>query len=1117
MASLAELMVRVGADISEFTRNMNNVQSTMSSTGKNLMSIGSSVSDVGQKMTVAVTAPIAGLIGSAVLIGANFDSQMSRVQAISGATANQFEQLRQKAIDLGASTTFSSTEVGQAMENLASAGFDTNQIIEATAGVLNLASSAGIGLSEASDIASSAINGFGLKASDASHVADVLAKASAVSATNATGLGEAFKYVAPVAKGLGLSIEETASAIGLMANAGIDGSTAGTTLRAGLLRLASPTKQMTDLMKATGSQFFDSSGKMKNMAGIIDTLKKATKGMTDEQKTNYLATLFGSDAVSGFMVLIDAGSAKLNEYTNQLKKSDGSAQEMANTMNNNLAGAWQNLTGALESLAISFSDVMKGGLQYLAGKIADFVTWLNSLSPTVKKVILVMALLVASIGPLLMVIGFVIQTIGMLTISVGALDVALLPIIATVGLVVLAIVAFIAIFVTAYNKIDWFRKQVNFAFQWIYNEVSQAISAVVSYFSQKVAELKTVWDREGGGIRDAIKAVWDTIVKIITVVMPQIVNIIRQNWDDIKAYFDVVFKAIGDAIRFWSAIFQGDWGKAWEMVKSLFKDAIDGILKLAQTSFFDELIDLAVKGLLALKNSFMQKFDEIKTTITTKLGDWWNAMVLWFQSIPSKIATQIDTWKTAIHTWFENEKTEITNKLNDWWTAMLLWFKSIPSKITTQLTEWGTAIKTWTDQQNEENKRQFGLWWTDIQNWFKSIPQKISNELDGWKTSITTWFTNTKNDIVSKLEDWWTGISNWFTSIPSKISSKFTDWKNTITKWFDNTKSNIEDKLGDWWSTMSKWFESIPSKIGTQLEDWWNGMLKWFQSIPSKITSALEGWWTAIKSWFTSLPNKPEIKNAGSNMVDKLSDGNKAKKQDFMDKLGKIIVEVAEGALAFAVVALIATGRELIKRMIDGIGQKKSDLQAKAGELMSAFSSAISSKIGSIGSVGGKVADAFLSPIKKLKSDVDYWIGRIVGAFSSMHISIPKPKLPSIDVGIGHKSILGIDVPYPTFGVHWNAKGAFFDKATVLGGGQGVGEAGTEAVLPLSNKKYMAPFAKAVSDNLAQMNKGASQGNVENHFHFAEGAFVVREEADIEKIAQALYDKQKRTNRRNGL
>lgn len=304
----------------------------------------------------AVGAAIGGVTAKSVSIGSEFEAQMSRVQAISGAVGNDFDNLTELAEELGASTAFSATQAAGGMENLASAGFNANQIMQAMPGLLDLAAVSGGDVAAASEVAASALNAFGLEASQAGHVANVFAKAAADTNAECVDMGEAMKYVAPVAKTMGMSIEETAAAIGIMSDAGVKGSQAGTTLRGALSRLAKPTNAMHVKMKQLGLSFYDAQGNMLPLEKQVAMLQKSFKGLSQEERNNALVTLYGQESLSGMLALIEAGPNKLNQLTTSFKNSDGAAKSMAETMQNNLNGQITILQSGLEGLAIDFYD-----------------------------------------------------------------------------------------------------------------------------------------------------------------------------------------------------------------------------------------------------------------------------------------------------------------------------------------------------------------------------------------------------------------------------------------------------------------------------------------------------------------------------------------------------------------------------------------------------------------------------------------------------------------------------------------------------------------------------------------------------------------------------------------
>lgn len=329
---------------------------------------------ISSPITIALSVAGIGLSANDLVTTYNdFETGMSGVRALTGATNEEFTLLKETAKELGADTAFSASEAAVGMQNLASAGFTTNEIVSAMPGMLDLAASSGTDLATASDIAATTLRGFGLEASQAAHVADVLAEAAARTNAEVADTGEAMKYIAPVAHAMGMSLEEVAASVGVLSDAGIKGSQAGTTLRSALSRLSKPTSDMQKVMKKLGLSFYDSSGQMKSISSIVGMLKANMAGLTAEQQQNALVTLFGQEAMSGMMVLLEAGSEKLDELTRSFEQCEGTASEMANVRLDNLAGDLEEMGGALETAKLEIMDklnpYLREGVQWLTTKI----------------------------------------------------------------------------------------------------------------------------------------------------------------------------------------------------------------------------------------------------------------------------------------------------------------------------------------------------------------------------------------------------------------------------------------------------------------------------------------------------------------------------------------------------------------------------------------------------------------------------------------------------------------------------------------------------------------------------------------------------------------------------
>ena len=404
--SAGKLVVEIVGDVAGLTRAYDEAVRRTEGLEGDLKSIGSRMTSIGSDLMLKVTAPLALTGGLMVKTAADFDDSMRKVAAVTGATGDQFDRLRQQAIDLGATTAWSASESAAAMQYLGMAGLDTNEILEATPQMLSLASAGAMDLGAAADIATNVLSGFNLEISDLAHVSDVLAQAASSSNTSVEQLGHAMAYVAPVASSAGLSIEETTAAIQVMSNAGIQGTMAGTALRGALTSLLSPTKQATDILATYGLTAEDVNPEVHSLAEILDTLSSAGLSTADAM------SLFGDRAGPGMLALIRAGGDGIRDYTAALEDCDGAAQRMAETMEGGVGGSLRELEGAVETLSITFGDLIADALMPVIHGVTDLANWISDLDEGTQRVIVTTGLLAAATGPVIWGIGTLAGSVG---------------------------------------------------------------------------------------------------------------------------------------------------------------------------------------------------------------------------------------------------------------------------------------------------------------------------------------------------------------------------------------------------------------------------------------------------------------------------------------------------------------------------------------------------------------------------------------------------------------------------------------------------------------------------------------------------------------------------------
>lgn len=393
---------------SSFTKTAEKFDKMSDSFGR----FGMGMQSIGRNMSMYVTTPIVGALGYASKLGVEFDDSMRKVQATSGASGKQLDQLKAKAREMGATTKFSATDSADALNYMALAGWKTNDMVKGLPGIMSLAAASGEDLAQVSDIVTDGLTAFGLKAKDSGRFADVLAAASANANTNVLGMGDAFKYAAPVAGALGYTIEDTSIAIGLMSNAGIKGEKAGTALRTMFTNLAKPTKAMKNQMEELGISITDSNGEMLPMREVLDQLRDKFSGLSKDQQASAAATIFGKEAMSGALAVINASESDYSKLSKAIDKSEGSANKMSKTMEGGLGGSLRELRSAAEELGLSIFESVQPALKGMVGGLKSTVDFLNGLPKGAKLAAVGFSLITAATGPLLLGTGLLIRGIG---------------------------------------------------------------------------------------------------------------------------------------------------------------------------------------------------------------------------------------------------------------------------------------------------------------------------------------------------------------------------------------------------------------------------------------------------------------------------------------------------------------------------------------------------------------------------------------------------------------------------------------------------------------------------------------------------------------------------------
>lgn len=540
-------------EIVETESKLKHFEKQLASTQKNLVNFGKSMQDAGKKMTdtgknlsMKVTAPIVGLGAVIAKTGVEFEAAMSEVGAISGATGADLQALEDIAKEMGSTTKFSASEAASGLKYMAMAGWDTQQMLDGLPGVLNLAAAAGEDLGLVSDIVTDAMTAFSMEAKQAGEFADTLAAASSSANTNVAMLGESFKYVAPVAGALGFSAKDTSIALSLMANAGIKGSQSGTALRTMMTNLAKPTDQMQKAMTEYGISLTNTDGSMKSLDQVMLNLRESLGGLTEAEQAAAAATIFGKEAMSGALAIVNTSEADFNKLSDAINNSAGAANRMAEEMQDNLQGRLTALKSAIERVALQLYDAMKPALEAVVAVVQKIVDWIAKLSPEMQTAIVIIAGLAAAVGPLLIVLGLMASGLGSILTILPALGAAFAIVTGPIGIAVAAIAALVAMLVHLY--------------------------------------------RTNEDVRANMQVVWNGIKAVIDAVMPAILYVIETVWNNIKGVISGALNVIQGLIAVFAGVLTGDFKGLWEGIKQIFSGAFEFLFNLVQLMFVGKIL-----------------------------------------------------------------------------------------------------------------------------------------------------------------------------------------------------------------------------------------------------------------------------------------------------------------------------------------------------------------------------------------------------------------------------------------------------------------------------------------------------------------------------------------------
>lgn len=803
--------------------------------GDKLQTAGDKISGAGQKL-LPVTAAVAGLGTAAVKTTADFDTSMSQVQAtmgitkdamseLNGESVNTVEALRDLAKQMGSETAFSASECADAMNYLALAGYDTQEIYDTLPTVLNLAAAGGIDLASASDMVTDAMSALGMETREADTMVDQMSKTASTTNTSVAQLGEAILTIGATAKTVKGGTAELNTALGILANNGIKGAEGGTHLRNVILALQSPTDKAAACMESLGVEVYDSEGNMRSLNDILGDLNTSMDGMTSAEKQNIISSIFNKTDLAAVNSLLANTGDTWDSLQQSITESGGAAQQMADTQLDNLSGQITILKSALEGLAISFGEILMPKIRAAAKKIQEFVDKLNGMNDEQKETVVKIAAVVAALGPMLILFGKVTSTVGSvmkgfsgLTKGIAKLGVKIagssgsitglgsaLGAVAGPVLAVVAVVGtLVAAFVNLWNTNEEFRDAIT--------GIWDGIKSKFEEFSQGITERLNALGFDFEGIVDVLKSVWNGFCEVLAPVFEgafqQISNILSGVMDVLTGLLDVFI-----------GLFTGNWEQLWTGVKEVFGGVWDFICNT-----FSNYLNVIQSVADTVLGWFGTSWDEVWNSVSTTFTNIWNGITSFFseawETIKNVVSVGIQfigslleaawdiitlpfqlIWENCgdtITSIWETIKTTVSNAINAVSSTLSSVMNAIQTTISTIWTAISTKISTVVNSIKTTVSTVFNAIKTTATTIWTGIKTSISTVVDGVKTKVTTVFNSVKstlssvfNSIKSTATSVWNGIKKAITGPIDKAKTHISNALNSIKGFFANCKLSL--------------------------------------------------------------------------------------------------------------------------------------------------------------------------------------------------------------------------------------------------------------------------------------------------------------------------------------
>lgn len=796
---------------------------------------------------------IKNLVGNVIELGQNFTSTMSEVSAISGATGEDFEKLEACAREYGATTVFSASNAAEALKYMSLAGWDADQSTSALGGVLNLAAASGMELGAASDMVTDYLSAFAMEAGDAAYFADLLSYAQSHSNTTAEALGEAYKNCAANLNAAGQDVETVTSLLEGMANQGYKGSEAGTAMAAIMRDITNGMKDGAIKIGETSVAVMDAQGNFRDLTDILTEVEAATNGMGDAERAVALSSTFTADSTKGLNLILNEGMDKIAGYEEELRGASGSAEEMANIMNDNLSGDVAAMNSAFEELGLKIYDALesklRAGVQFITNGVIPAIEWLGGHIPEVTIAVSGLGAVIAAMnwGTISSKIAMVKGALVKLAAALGGVSLPAIAIIAVITAVALA-------FTNLWKNNEEFRNKIT--------AIWDGIKAKFDEFGQGIVDRLNALGFEFEDITEVMKAVWDGFCEVLAPifegVFQQISNILNEALDILTGLFDI-FAGIftGDWDMVWQGV-QEVFGAVWDFVVATFENWISTFTSLADTvlGWFGtdwETVWTNVKTFFSdTWNAISSFFSGILTGIKTFFTDTWNAIVSFFSGILSGIYSSVTGTMTEIHDTFTNIWDSITGFLSGAW-------ETIKNIVTVGI----MAVKEIISAAFQIITLPFRFIWENCKDTvlsiWETIKSVIGEKIDAVKekiTTVTTAISNVAsaawNVISSTASSLWEGIKGTIGSKIDAAKEKVSTATSAITSVASSAWSSVSSTASSLWNTISSTVSSKISAASSAVSSATSTITSVASSAWSSVSSTASSQWESIRSTISS-------------------------------------------------------------------------------------------------------------------------------------------------------------------------------------------------------------------------------------------------------------------------